>query len=558
MKYNYMTILLLAVIATVTPLVYAQVDSTKATASAGAPVIFAGDTLFFVHARLGPFSPQDRASAIAARMTRLSNNPLARIDTLIISAGEVSTDILSGDAVIMTVTNRDAVAAGLTRPQAAKDYAQKILAALKKEAASTSLKSILLGMLFTLIATGVALFTLKLLNRVFPRLYAKLNAWRGTRIPSLKIQKLEVLSANRITDTLIGLAKAFRVAAVLVLLYFYLPLVFSFFPWTRGLATTLFGYIISPLKAVWLAFVSYLPNIFFIGVILFVTHYIIKFIRLIFTEIGKGTITFPGFYRDWAEPTYKIIRFLVIAFAIVVILPYLPGSGSDAFKGVSVFFGILFSLGSASSIANVVTGVVLTYMRAFDVGDRVKIADTIGDVVEKTLLATRIRTIKNVDITIPNAMVLGSHIINFSSSAQNRGLILHTGVTIGYDVPWKKVHELLIAAARATQNILPEPAPFVLQTSLNDFYVSYELNGYTDQPNIMARIYSELHQNIQDKFNEAGVEIMSPHYSAMRDGNQTTIPENYLPKSYTPPAFRIVPTGNIFPKPNDDAAADKA
>jgi small-conductance mechanosensitive channel len=345
------------------------------------------------------------------------------------------------------------------------------------------------------------------------------------------------------------------VAAVLVLLYFYLPLVFSFFPWTRGLATTLFGYIVSPLKVVWLAFVSYLPNVFFIGVILFVTHYIIKFIRLIFTEIGKGTITFPGFYRDWAGPTYKIIRFLVIAFAIVVILPYLPGSGSDAFKGVSVFFGVLFSLGSASSIANIVAGVVLTYMRAFDVGDRVKIADTIGDVVEKTLLATRIRTIKNVDITIPNAMVLGSHIINFSSSAQNRGLILHTGVTIGYDVPWKKVHELLINVARSTQNILAEPAPFVLQTSLDDFYVSYELNAYTDKPNIMAKIYSELHQNIQDKFNEAGIEIMSPHYSAMRDGNMTTIPESYLPKSYQAPSFRIFPLGNMFGKPDDKIAA---
>lgn len=192
-----------------------------------------------------------------------------------------------------------------------------------------------------------------------------------------------------------------------------------------------------------------------------------------------------------------------------------------------------------------VSGVVITYMRPFRIGDRVKIADTTGDVVEKTLLVTRIRTTKNVDITIPNAMVLGSHIINFSSSANEKGLILHTTVTIGYDVPWNKVHELLISASNETEHILKEPKPFVLQTSLDDFYVSYELNAYTNEPGKMARIYSQLHSKIQDKFNEAGVEIMSPHYGAMRDGNQTTIPENYLPKTYEPPAFKIFGV-NVF------------
>ncbi len=189
-----------------------------------------------------------------------------------------------------------------------------------------------------------------------------------------------------------------------------------------------------------------------------------------------------------------------------------------------------------------VAGIVLTYMRAFSIGDRVKIADTVGDVMSKTLLITRIRTVKNVEITIANSMVLNSHIINFSSLAQEQGLILYTSVTIGYDVPWKKVHQLLIQAAEATEHIKPSPAPFVLQTSLDDFYVSYELNAYTNAPDKMARIYSELHQNIQDFFNKGGVEILSPHYSALRDGNQVTIPENYLPKSYRAPSFRILPT----------------
>lgn len=540
------------------PFLHAQEDTTKTPAPAGgAPVVFADDTLFSLHARIGPFSPQDRARAITQRMSKLSQDPLARIDTLVTSMGETSTDILSGDIVIMSVFDADAAAAGLTRQQMVQDFTQKIYAALQKQSSRTSLKSILLGILFTLIATFVLIFVFRVLNSIFPKIYAKFNTWRGTRIPSLKIQKLEVLSSDRITELLIGLMKAVRLTAVLLLLYFYLPLVFSFFPWTRGLAGTLFGYILSPVNAIWRGVLSYLPNIFFIAVIATVTHYTIRTVRWLFREIAKGTITLPGFHRDWAEPTFKIARFLIIAFAAIVVFPYLPGSGSPAFQSVSVFLGVLFSLGSASAIANVVSGVVLTYTRAFSVGDRVKIADTVGDVIEKTLLITRVRTIKNVDITIPNAMVLGSHIVNFSSSAQARGLILHTSVTIGYDVPWKKVHELLIAAAKSTPHVLPEPAPFVLQTGLNDFYVSYELNAYTEKPGMMAKIYSELHQNIQDKFNEACVEIMSPHYSAMRDGNMTTIPENYLPKTYAPPSFRILPFGNLSPKPDEKAAPDR-
>ncbi|MDD2541146.1 MAG: mechanosensitive ion channel family protein, partial [Desulfuromonadaceae bacterium] len=307
----------------------------------------------------------------------------------------------------------------------------------------------------------------------------------------------------------------------------------------RGMATTLFDYILAPIEKVGLAFASYLPNVFFLLVIIVITRYSIKFIKFLFSEVEKETITLPGFYHDWADPTFKIVRFLIIAFAAVVAFPYLPGSDSPAFRGVSVFLGVLFSLGSSSAISNIVAGVILTYMRAFTLGDRVKIADTVGDVVEKNLLITRIRTIKNVDITIPNAMVLGSHITNFSSSAQSYGLILHTTVTIGYDASWRQVHELLVSAACATENVLEMPAPFVLQTSLDDFYVSYEINVYTDKPSVMARTYSELHQNIQEKFNEAGVEIMSPHYSSLRDGNMTTIPESYLPGTYTQPPFKV-------------------
>jgi small-conductance mechanosensitive channel len=259
--------------------------------------------------------------------------------------------------------------------------------------------------------------------------------------------------------------------------------------------------------------------------------------------VGKGTITWSGFYPEWADPTSKIIRFLILAVTIVVVFPYLPGSRSPAFQGITIFIGVLLSLGSTSAVANIIGGVILTYTRAFHIGDRVRIADTTGDVVEKTLLATRIRTIKNEFITVPNSMVLGSHIVNFSSADDAASLILHTSVTIGYDAPWRTVHALLIAAALRTPSIIKEPAPFVLQTSLNDFYVTYELNAYTSEALRMAFTYAELHQNIQDCFNESGVEIMSPHYASLRDGNSTTIPAQSRPKSYSARAFRFERSG---------------
>lgn len=264
-----------------------------------------------------------------------------------------------------------------------------------------------------------------------------------------------------------------------------------------------------------------------------------KFVKIIFNEIETGSIAFNGFYKEWAQPTFKLLRVVAYGIALVMIFPYLPGSSSPAFQGLSVFLGVLVSFSSGSAIANTISGIVMTYMRPFKIGDRVRIADTVGDVVEKTFLVTRIKTIKNVDITVPNAMVLGSHIINYSSSAQEEGLILNTTVTIGYDVPWKQVHELLKMAAAKTQLIDLDKSPFILQTSLDDFYVSYELNAFTKHANKMALIYSELHQNIQDSFNEAKVEIMSPHYGALRDGNETTVPSKYRNKDYRSPTFQI-------------------
>jgi len=296
------------------------------------------------------------------------------------------------------------------------------------------------------------------------------------------------------------------------------------FPWTEGYAEVLIEWIIQPVKGVFTAIFSYLPNLLTILVIVFFGRLGIKVLSFLAGEIESKRLQVNGFYPDWAKPTFNVLRVLVYAFVFVVIFPYLPGSDSAVFQGVSIFLGILFSLGSSSAVSNAVAGLVITYMRPFKEGDRVRIGDITGDIVEKSLLVTRIKTIKNEILTIPNSGVLSSHTMNFSTVQANSGVILHTTVTIGYDVPWRNVHESLIQAAKITNGILSNPKPFVLQKSLDDFYVAYELNGYTREVHHMSFIYSDLHANIQDVFAENGIEIMSPHYRALRDGDATTIP----------------------------------
>lgn len=526
--------------------------------TAGAPIVFDDQTLLFVYDKIGAFTPQERAQAIVERLVRLANDPLTKIYPITAVDRETTSELVYGDMVVMTVTDRDAAPTGKTRQELAQEYAQKLQSALVTGHEKFTLRSLIVNIGLAILDTSILIILLLVFGKVFPKIYAKIEAWQGTVVRAIKIQRVELLSSDQIAATLTGLVKTIRFAATATLLYVYLTSVLGIFPWTQGISMSLLTAVFSTLQAIGQAFTTYIPDVVSIVVIVIVTHYIIKLIHLVFDGIRRGKVSFSGFYREWAEPTYKIIRFLVIVFATIACFPYIPGSQSEGFRGISVFLGLLISLGSAAAFGNVIAGVVLTYMRPFGIGDRVKIADTTGDVMVKTLLVTRIRTIKNVDITIPNAMVLGSHLINFSACARDQGLILNTCVTIGYDVPWRKVHELLIEAACATTHTLPKPEPFVLQTALNDFYVTYEINAYTNQPNRMARIYAELHQNIQDKFHEAGIEIMSPHYAQIRDGNKTTIPDEYLPKTYRAPGLRIDGLGTLFGQPQRPRSGDEA
>ncbi len=520
---------------------FGQAPSSPAAATEGVPVTLDGRTLFTVQANLGPFTARERAEATTTRLLDLAKDLTIPPEAIAAAPFDASTDIVARDRVLLTITDADAQAARTSRSDLAAAYVQSIRSAVARRRAQYSYRSILVGVLFSLIATLSLLFLLWGVRRIFPAVCRKIDAGRGTAIRSIRLQRAELMSSDRIADILLLCVRVLRIACVLVILYVYLPLILSFFPWTREYTPVLLGYIANPVRSAVAAFVAYLPNLFVVMVCGVAAYVCIRISRFLFDQLMRGNITWSGFYPEWADPTHKIVRFLILAFVAVVIFPYLPGSESPAFRGISIFLGVLFSLGSTSAVANIVAGTILTYTRAFRVGDRIQIADTTGDVVEKTLLATRVQTIKNELITVPNAMVLGSHITNFSAgSAGGRALILHTTVTIGYDAPWRNIHELLIAAALRTEGILKEPAPFVLQTGLDDFYVHYEINGYTGQPAQMAVTYAQLRQNIQDSFNEAGVEIMSPHFSSLRDGNRKAIPDPYIPGTYSSPSFRVM------------------
>jgi small-conductance mechanosensitive channel len=501
-----------------------------------APVVVQGRTLFTVQTSLGPFTAQDRAAATSDRLTRVSRDLTASIDAIVAVNGGTSTDIALGDRILLTVTDADAQAAGKSRNDLVADYIRSIRSAVTEIRAEFSSRSLLEGAFYTILLTAVLIALLAVLKKVRSAAVTRLQS---ARIRPIRIQRVELTSAQQIQRILIQAVKAIRFLVIVVAFYIYVPLVLSFYPWTREYAPRLIEYIVSPLRSAGAAVLAYLPSLFVVIISAMGAYFLVRGSHFLFRELGRGTITWPGFYREWAEPTHKIVRFLILAVTVVVVFPYLPGSRSPAFQGISIFLGVLFSLGSTSAVANIIGGVILTYTRAFHIGDRVKIADTIGDVTEKTLLATRIRTIKNEFITVPNSLVLGSHIVNFSSPEGGAALILYTSVSIGYDAPWRTVHDLLIAAALRTHSILKEPAPFVLQTSLDDYYVTYEINAYTSNAPRMAFIYAELHQNIQDCFNESGVEIMSPHYASLRDGNSTTVPREHLPKGYSAPSFRF-------------------
>ena len=505
----------------------ARIDSLRQF-TPGVPVVVEGDTLFYLYTKRGGYTPLQRAEMIDAAIMQLGKRFTLHPDSVYIESSDIVTDLMYGNKVIASFTDQDGLWEGRSREQLATDKRKIVVQKLKELKEEHSLWQLGKRILYFVLVLAGQYLLFWLTGWLFRKLKVRIQKLKDTRLKSISIQNYELLDTQRQVNLLIFLSNLLRYVIMLLQLLITVPLLFAIFPQTKGLAYQIFSYIWNPIKNILVGIVDYIPNLFAILIICFAVKYLVRLVHYLSREVEAGRLKFGGFYPDWAMPTYHIIRFLLYAFMIAMIYPYLPGAKNGVFQGISVFVGLIISLGSSTVIGNVIAGLVITYMRPFKLGDRIQLNDTTGNVIEKTPLVTRIKTPKNEVVTIPNSFIMSSHTVNYSASAREYGLIIHSEVTIGYDVPWRQVHQLLIEAALNTPGVIDDPRPFVLETSLSDWYPVYQINAYIREADKLAQIYSDLHQNIQDRFNEAGVEIMSPHYMAMRDGNESTIPKDDL------------------------------
>lgn len=505
----------------------ARIDSLRQF-TPGVPVVVEGDTLFYLYTKRGGYTPLQRAEMIDAAIMQLGKRFTLHPDSVYIESSDIVTDLMYGNKVIASFTDQDGLWEGRSREQLATDKRKIVVQKLKELKEEHSLWQLGKRILYFVLVLAGQYLLFWLTGWLFRKLKVRIQKLKDTRLKPISIQNYELLDTQRQVNLLIFLSNLLRYVIMLLQLLITVPLLFAIFPQTKGLAYQIFSYIWNPIKNILVGIVDYIPNLFAILIICFAVKYLVRLVHYLSREVEAGRLKFGGFYPDWAMPTYHIIRFLLYAFMIAMIYPYLPGAKNGVFQGISVFVGLIISLGSSTVIGNVIAGLVITYMRPFKLGDRIQLNDTTGNVIEKTPLVTRIKTPKNEVVTIPNSFIMSSHTVNYSASAREYGLIIHSEVTIGYDVSWRQVHQLLIEAALNTPGVIDDPRPFVLETSLSDWYPVYQINAYIREADKLAQIYSDLHQNIQDRFNEAGIEIMSPHYMAMRDGNESTIPKDDL------------------------------
>lgn len=501
-----------------------RIDSLRRVTK-GVPVIVDGDTLFYLYTKRGGYTAQTRAEMDAAIITELGEQFNLHPDSVYIENSDIVTDVMYEDKVIVSFTDQDGLWESCTRQQLAEHVRTLIIEKLRTMHEEHSFLQLCKRILYFILVLAGQYLLFRLTLWLYRKSKVRIQRLKDTRLKPISIQNYEILDTQKQVNLLIFSASMVRYLLVFLQLLITVPMLFAIFPQTQDLAYKILSYIWNPVKGILKDIVEYIPNLFTILVIYYAIKYVIKGVRYLAMEVDSGRLKINGFYSDWAMPTFHIVQFLLYAFMIAMVYPYLPGSKSGVFQGISVFVGLIVSLGSSTVIGNIIAGLVITYMRPFKMGDRIQLNETTGNVIEKTPLVTRIRTPKNEVVTIPNSFIMSSHTVNYSASARTYGLIIHSEVTIGYDAPWRKVHQLLIDAALATPGVQADPEPFVLETSLSDWYPVYQVNAYIKDADNMGQIYSDLHQNIQDYFNKAGIEIMSPHYMATRDGNETTIPK---------------------------------
>ena len=494
----------------------------------GAPVVVDGDTLFYLFAKKGGLSALQRAQEAGEIIELIGKKISLNPNRVYIENTDIVSDIMYDTEVLVSFTDTDAMWEGIPRDSLVANRKQIVVDKLHQMRELYGFWRIVESVVYCLLVLIILFLLYRLTCWGFAKIEKKILGLKDTTLKPITIQSYELLNTEKQVALLLFANRIVKYIVILLQLLIFLPVIFSIFPSTKGFALQLLGYFLIPIKNIAIGVVDYIPNLISIIVIWYVIRSVVRLARYIALEIENGNLKLNNFYPEWAMPTFNIVRVLLYAFMVAMIYNYLPGSDSGVFQGISVFVGLIISLGSSTLIANLMAGLAITFMRPFRVGDRIKLNDTMGDIIEKTALVTRVKTPKNEIVTVPNSFVMSSMTTNYSSSAQEYGLIIHSDVTFGYEVHWQQVHQILIQAALATPHIEATPQPFVLQTKLDDWYVIYQINAYTRHPEHMALIYSQLHQHIQDLAHEAGIEIMSPHYMGVRQAEQVFMPEEYL------------------------------
>lgn len=506
----YKTVSLLLFFTLAIGVIAAEEPQTIVETQINAPVIgITKDTLFTINAKLGAASPQDRAANISKQIRKLYDNQLLEIDSIIVVHQENTEDIIYKDIIIASISKVDAKIANKDAQLLATEYQQIIKAEILKAKEENDVVKQLGKVALVLLIISITWFLIWIIAKAYHRFLIYVESRKEKWFKDLAYKEYTFITVSQEMTVIKKLIQLSRWIIYIAIIYFSLTIIFGFFPFSREWTDTLFTLVWSPFNVMLTGIKDYLPHLFSLLVIAFVMKYVNQFFKYIFCEIENGKLTITGFHKEWAMLTFNIIRFLLIAFTLILMFPHLPGSSSDVFIGVTIFIGLLILLGSYSAVSNIIAGMVITYMRPFKVGDRVKLGKTTGDVIEKTLLITRLRTQNNEIITVPNSTILIGNTINYTALSQKEGLIIHTTITIKYDVPWPQVHKALEEAANKTQLLMKNPKPFVLQTKLDNSYVEYQINAYTKEVSKQATIYSTLHQNIQDSFKESGIDLVS-------------------------------------------------
>jgi small-conductance mechanosensitive channel len=477
-------------------------------------------------------SAQERARAISRRIAKVAADPAFLPESLSVSETPAGTQVLAGSFPLVMFTDADGRLERLTRPQVAVHGLTRIRDVILSYRQERRPPSLVRSSLVAVGVTVVLLLILAALAWGRRRLERYLTEFFQARLAALKSKDIELAGSQRMWSALGTVLRLISWLSSLLLTVIALQFVLEQFPWTRDVAENIFAYVGRPLSVLATGAVDAIPNLVFLLVLALVTRLVLRLLAFVADGLQRQTFTLRGFDPEWAWPTYRIARTVVLIFAVVVAYSFIPGSSTEAFKGVSLFVGVLVSLGSTSVIGNLLSGYTMIYRRAFRLGDRVNIDGVVGEVVEIRVTVTHLRTPKNEEVIFPNSLIMNSKVTNYSALARQHGLILHTNVGIGYEVPWRQVEALLIAAASATPGVRQDPPPFVLQRRLGDFAIDYEVNVYVSDATAMPQTYDRLHRNILDQFNEHGVQIMTPAYESDPEAAKV------VPKSqwYSPPA----------------------